>query len=58
MKNGLIECHIISGDPVAPKKVQALLSVKESEHIVRALSAQAFPCVRIDMIHHKGDICL
>ena len=58
MKNGSIECHVLGRNLVALKKVQNLLSVKEAEHIVRALSAQAFPGIRIDVVHHKGDVCL
>lgn len=58
MKNGLLECHILWGNLSAPKKFQHFFSVEESKHVVRAFVAETLPSIRIDVIHHKRDICL
>ena len=58
MKNELVECHILSRNLVAPRKVQYFLAIQESKHAIGAFILQALAAVGIDVVHYETDIRL
>ena len=57
-EHGFVQSHLLCWDGDASQQFKQITSVEEAEYIVRTFVAQTDPAVRIDMVHHEGNIVL
>ena len=54
----ITERNVLRRNKSTAKQTEQFAAVKETEDVIRALIAKTVSAVRIDVIHHKGDILL